>query len=155
MIKCSNCDQEIEITTAIKKELEEKILQETQAKYDAKMKQLQIENEHALKEKEKEVELVKERIVSEARKEAIERVRKEYDAKIESTKEESLEREKQNKEFFSIFSICLFVCYSQVCPIIISNFPYLVCYSLYHQSINQPANSANMSQKKSAEREAE
>lgn len=97
-IKCSNCDHEIEITAAIRKELEEKILHDANAKHTEEVERLKKEAQAELKAKEQEVEAAKEKMLLEARKEAIDKVRKEYDAKIEATKEESKEREKQNYE---------------------------------------------------------
>lgn len=97
-IKCNKCGNEIEVTEAIREELQAKILQETQAKHREEIEKLQQEKLTLLATKDRELEEAK-RIISEtARKEAIERVRKEYDAKIESTKEESQEKEKQNKD---------------------------------------------------------
>jgi len=97
-IKCEQCGNVIEITDAIRKELEAKVLQETQAKHDAEIKALKEKQEQLEEQKQKEIEQVKQEISESAKKDAIEKVRKEYDAKINSTKEESEEREKQNQE---------------------------------------------------------
>ncbi|MCA9375194.1 hypothetical protein KC622_02590, partial [Candidatus Dojkabacteria bacterium] len=97
-IKCEQCGNVIEITDAIRKELEAKVLQETQAKHDAEIKSLKEKQEQLEEQKQKEIEQVKQEISASAKKDAIEKVRKEYDAKISSTKEESEEREKQNQE---------------------------------------------------------
>ncbi len=79
-ITCNKCGNPIEITEAIRAELEEKVLAQAQAKHEQELEQLKL------------------KMTETARKEAIERVRKEYDAKIVATKEESAEREKQNRE---------------------------------------------------------
>jgi len=97
-IKCEQCGNVIEITDAIRKELEAKVLQETQAKHDAEIKTLKEKQEQLEEQKQKEIEQVKQEISESAKKDAIEKVRKEYDTKINSTKEESEEREKQNQE---------------------------------------------------------
>lgn len=97
-IKCEQCGNVIEITDAIRKELEAKVLQETQAKHDAEIKALKEKQEQLEEQKQKEIEQAKQEISESAKKDAIEKVRKEYDAKINSTKEESEEREKQNQE---------------------------------------------------------
>jgi len=97
-IKCEQCGNVIEITDAIRKELEAKVLQETQAKHDAEIKALKEKQEQLEEQKQKEIEQVKQEISESAKKDAIEKVRKEYDAKISSTKEESEAREKQNQE---------------------------------------------------------
>ncbi|HRN86690.1 MAG TPA: DUF2130 domain-containing protein [Candidatus Dojkabacteria bacterium] len=97
-IKCEQCGNVIEITDAIRKELEAKVLQETQAKHDAEIKALKEKQEQLEEQKQKEIEQVKQEISESAKKDAIEKVRKEYDTKINSTKEESEEREKQNQE---------------------------------------------------------
>lgn len=93
-IKCSNCGNEVEITEAIKKELEESVVKELNLKH-----QNEIRN---IKEKsEKEIEERTEKIENEAKRKAIEKVRREYDSKIEETKEESKEAMRQNKELQS------------------------------------------------------
>lgn len=97
-IKCEQCGNIIEITDAIRKELEAKVLQETQSKHDAEIKALKEKQEQLEEQKQKEIEQVKQEISESAKKDAIEKVRKEYDTKINSTKEESEEREKQNQE---------------------------------------------------------
>ncbi len=97
-IKCEQCGNVIEITDAIRKELEAKVLQETQSKHDAEIKALKEKQEQLEEQKQKEIEQVKQEISESAKKDAIEKVRKEYDAKITSTKEEAEEREKQNQE---------------------------------------------------------
>lgn len=97
-IKCEDCGNEIEITDAIRKELEAKVLQETRAKHDAEIKALERKQEELEEQKKNEIEQVKQKITEVAKKDAIDKVRKEYDAKINSTKEESEEREKQNQE---------------------------------------------------------
>jgi len=97
-IKCEQCGNVIEITDAIRKELEAKVLQETQAKHDAEINALKEKQEQFEEQKQKEIEQVKQEISESAKKDAIEKVRKEYDAKINSTKEESEAREKQNQE---------------------------------------------------------
>lgn len=97
-IKCDKCGNVIEITDAIRKELEVKILHETQVKHDAEIKTLKEKQNQLEEQKQREIEQARQEISASAKKEAIEKVRKEYDTKINSTKEESEEREKQNLE---------------------------------------------------------
>lgn len=97
-IKCNKCGNEIEISEAITKELEGKVLQETQAKHEAELQKLQDENKQLENSKKEAIEKLKTEIGETSRKEAIEIVRKEYDTKINSTKEEAEAREKQNQE---------------------------------------------------------
>ncbi|MDH4128792.1 MAG: DUF2130 domain-containing protein [Spirochaetota bacterium] len=97
-IKCNKCQNQIEITEAIREELEAKVLEETKAKHQNEINKLIQEKENLKKAKEKEFEDFQKHITESIRKETIDKVRKEYDAKIESTKEESQAREKQNKE---------------------------------------------------------
>lgn len=79
-IKCDNCGNEIEITEAIKKELEQKILAETEIKHK------------------EEVKRVREEALASAKQEATEKVQKEFELKIRIAKEESEENGKQVKE---------------------------------------------------------
>lgn len=97
-IKCQNCGNEIEITEALQKDLEKKILHETQAKYKNEIDSLKKQQENLIKTKELELEKAKIEISTKAREEAIQKVYKEYESKIESTKQESEQREKQYKE---------------------------------------------------------
>lgn len=97
-IKCEQCGNVIEITDAIRKELEAKILQETQSKHEAEIKSLMEKQEQLEVQKQKEIDQVKLEVSEAAKKDAIEKVRKEFDAKINSTKEESEAREIQNQE---------------------------------------------------------
>lgn len=97
-IKCNKCGNQIEVTEAIRKELEEKVLQETQEKHEQEILKLKQQQEALRKQKDDEIEKVKQEITKTARKDAIEKVRKEYDTKIEATKEESDIREKQYRE---------------------------------------------------------
>lgn len=97
-IKCNQCGNTIEVSEAISKELEAKVLKESKDKHEAELKNL-MDKQKLLEEKQtEEIEKMKIEISDKARKDAIEKVRKDYDAKINSTKEESEEREKQNKE---------------------------------------------------------
>lgn len=97
-IKCNKCQNQIEITQAIREELETKILAEQEKKYHQEIDKLKHEKDKLISDKEKELEDQKKHILETSRKEAIEKVRQEYDIKIQSTKEESLEREKQVKD---------------------------------------------------------
>ncbi|MBU4210413.1 DUF2130 domain-containing protein [Patescibacteria group bacterium] len=97
-IKCNKCGNEIELSEALKRDLEEKVLQQTQAKHRQDIERLEKAKEELIKTKDQELEEAKEKISKEARAEAIIKIRKAYDAKIESTKEDVLEQAKQNKE---------------------------------------------------------
>jgi hypothetical protein len=97
-IKCSQCGHQIEITEALKSELEAKVLAETQAQHREEIEKLTQERTELIKTKEAELEAAKKEIGETARKEAIEKVRREFEVKIQTTTEEAGEREKQNKE---------------------------------------------------------
>jgi len=97
-IKCPKCGNKIEISEALKKDLEEKVLQQTQAKHQQDIEKLEKEKEELIREKNKELEEVKEKILRQAKEEATIKAKKIYDAKIELTKEDALEQAKQNKE---------------------------------------------------------
>lgn len=79
-IKCTHCGKEVEVTEALAHELEEKILKETQEKHAKELEDL----EKSVREK--------------SREEAIKKVRSQYDARIESTKKDAEDTEKQNKK---------------------------------------------------------
>lgn len=120
IIKCNKCGNEIEVSEALSKELEEKILQETKDKHHNEVqallkKQENLEQQRKLEvekleklrkheqeqletQKKQEIENLQKEISEKARKEAIEKVRRDYDAKIISTKEESEEISRQNKK---------------------------------------------------------
>ncbi|MEI7579418.1 MAG: DUF2130 domain-containing protein [bacterium] len=97
-IKCNKCGNEIEISEAIRSELEAKVIKETEAKHQNEI--------HLLLEKQKQIEQkqqiqlaeVKLEISKTAKQEALEQVKKEYAAKIDSAKEAAEERDKQNLE---------------------------------------------------------
>jgi len=97
-IKCNKCGNEIEITEAIRRELEEKVLLETKTKHEEEIEKINQKHEEFAKQKDQEIEKVKQEITKSARQDAIEKVRKEYDVKIETTKEEAETIEKQYKE---------------------------------------------------------
>ncbi len=97
-IKCTNCSKDIEITEAIRQELEDKILAENDQKHAEEIKKLK-EDQDKFLEKQKEIlKKEKEELEQRLRLETIEKVRKEYNTKIENTKIETAEMEKQNKE---------------------------------------------------------
>ena len=100
-IKCNKCHNQIEITEAIREELQAKVLQEAESKHQLELKKIEDKHNSRLKELENEMDESKKKITEAARKEAIDKIRKEYDAKIEVTKEESREKEKQNTELQS------------------------------------------------------
>lgn len=97
-ITCDQCGNTIEITDAIRKELEEKVLRDTKEKHDAEIKALKEKQVRLEEEKKAEIDKIRLEANESARKDAMEKVRKEYDAKILSTKEEAEEREKKNQE---------------------------------------------------------
>jgi hypothetical protein len=79
-IICPRCNHEISIDEVLSTQIEA----ELKAHYEEKHQQ--------------EIALIKKQLNEKVRQEAIEKVRKEYQVKIDSTKEESFEREKQNKD---------------------------------------------------------
>ncbi|GAH00685.1 unnamed protein product [marine sediment metagenome] len=97
-IKCDKCGNQIEITEAIRKELEEKVLQKFQAKHQEEITNLNKKIEEINKSKEEEIEKVKKDIYQEAEKAANDKVKKEYDKKLELSKGEIETRDKENKE---------------------------------------------------------
>lgn len=98
MIKCDKCGNEIEVSDALRKELEAKILLETNTKHQKEIEELKGKQKDLEEKQEKEIENVKKEIKENSRLEAMKEVKKEYDATITSTKEESEAREKQNKD---------------------------------------------------------
>ena len=96
-ITCNQCQNQIEITEAIRAELETKALAETQTKHQQEITLLKQKQADAIKAKEQELEQTKQQITESARKQAIAKVRQEYDVKIQSTQEEAEERQKQNQ----------------------------------------------------------
>lgn len=86
-VKCDRCGNEIEITEAIRKELEGKILEETQARH--------LEE---LKAKEKEFEETKTEIYKKAQKEAEKKASKELEDRIKQVEEEAKDMDKKNKD---------------------------------------------------------
>jgi len=104
-IRCNKCGNEIEITEALSKELETKVLQEIQSKHEDEMKKLKDRELELLESNKKfeqtklaELEKLKQEISEQARRDAIEKVRKDYDSRITTTKEEAEEARKQNSE---------------------------------------------------------
>lgn len=97
-IKCNKCGNEIEITEAIREELEVKILQETQTQHQAELSKLKQVHELTLKQKETDFEKYKLEMSAQARKEALEKIQEEYRLKEEQTKRENQEREHKIKE---------------------------------------------------------
>jgi hypothetical protein len=97
-IRCNKCGEEIEITKAIQEDLEQKILKQTEAKHQFEISALKKGLQEELLKQEKVMAEEREALTKKARTEAIEKVRKEYDAKIASTKEEAEEQGKQNLE---------------------------------------------------------
>lgn len=98
IIKCDKCGNSIEVSDAISKELEAKILKETEEKHRLEVDALIKRQKELESEKEIEIAKVKAEISENAKKDAIEKVRKEYDSKIVATKEEAATREQQNIE---------------------------------------------------------
>jgi len=86
-VKCDNCGNEIEITEAIRKELEAKILEETQAKH-----------KEALEAKEKEFEEAKTALYEKAQEEADKKASKEFKKRLAQLKEDAEGSEEENKE---------------------------------------------------------
>lgn len=86
-IKCPKCGEQFEPTEAFKHELKDRVLKEAKSKHEQEVKNLK-----------KEFEDKQQQVLATSRKEAIEKIRKEYDSKIISTKEESEEKDKQNKD---------------------------------------------------------
>ncbi|MBP9759378.1 DUF2130 domain-containing protein [Candidatus Dojkabacteria bacterium] len=97
-IKCNKCGNEIEVSEAISKELEAKVLQETKVKHQAEIQTILDKQKLQEQQNELKIENLKIEITEKARSEAIDKVRKEYDAKINSTKEEAEANEKQNRD---------------------------------------------------------
>ncbi|QQS38846.1 DUF2130 domain-containing protein [Candidatus Woesebacteria bacterium] len=97
-ITCPFCNKHFEPSDAYKHELEEKLISDIKAKYNEELIKLKKEKQDILVKSEEKLEEVKNEITLKARKDAINKVRLEYDAKIASTKEESKEQEYKNKE---------------------------------------------------------
>ncbi len=86
-IRCDKCGNEIEITEAIRKELEEEIIKEIRTQYEQK-----------LVAKDKEVQEAKEEIYKNAAEEADKIAKEAYEKKIRQAKEEALCIEKEKKD---------------------------------------------------------
>jgi len=86
-IKCDRCGNEIEITEAIRKELEQKILGETKIKHQKE-----------LEEKDKELEKARQEIYENAQKEADKKAEEKYKNKIQQMEEEASGVGKENEE---------------------------------------------------------
>jgi len=86
-IKCDKCGNEIEISEALRKELEQKVLEETRIKH-----------QEELEAKDKEFERVKEEIYRTAQEEASKKAVKEYEKKIKQIEEEASDIGKENKD---------------------------------------------------------
>jgi len=86
-IECDKCGNEIEITEAIRKELEQKVLEETQLKHQKE-----------LEEKDREIERAKDEIYEAARQEADKKAEGEYKKKIKQMEEEASGIGKENEE---------------------------------------------------------
>lgn len=86
-IKCDKCGNEIEISEALRKELEQKVLEETRIKH-----------QEELEAKDKELEKVKEEIYKTAQEEANKKATKEYEKKIKQIEEETSGIGEENKE---------------------------------------------------------
>lgn len=91
-IKCDKCGNEIELNSALTKDIQDKISRRYKEEYEVKFKEIQIQSEKEFEIKRKEIE---ERL----RNELIVKVRQEYDSKIEAVKKESELKEKQNESY--------------------------------------------------------
>lgn len=97
-VKCPHCQQQIQVDEVLRHDLESQIKQETEQKF---RQQLAIKNrqlEDLEKKQQQELVEIKKKAEEQARTAAIVKVREEYDAKIEATKQESEERQKQVKQ---------------------------------------------------------
>ncbi|MEA3355259.1 MAG: DUF2130 domain-containing protein [Patescibacteria group bacterium] len=97
-IKCPHCNKLFEPTDAYKHELEEKLIKETQLKYQGEIKQLKQEKQEIAQSREKEIEEVKKKTTEIVKKQAENKARKKLEIKITSIQEEAQAQEKQNKE---------------------------------------------------------
>jgi len=97
-IKCNKCGNIIEVSEALKKELETQIIKEAEEKYKREIQDLKEKEKEFERNKEVEIEKIKTEIFEKAKDDAISKVRKEYDYKINSTKQEAEEKDKQNRE---------------------------------------------------------
>ena len=84
-IKCVQCGHEIEITEALKKDIEQQIAADLNKKYQTEIEKIKQTNADLI-----------EKTKSEIRQKAISEAQKAYEAKIKQTKELAAEQEKQN-----------------------------------------------------------
>lgn len=97
-IKCSNCGHQLEITEALRSELEEKVLAETQQKHQDEMKEYQRKHDALIKQKEDEFLKEKEEMSEKAKEEAEKKIRVEFGSKLTAVTIQAEEREKQNQD---------------------------------------------------------
>lgn len=97
-INCNKCGNLIEVSEALSKELETRILKDLEGKHEKEIANLIEKQKLTEQQNLREIENVKAQIDESLKKEAYEKVRREYDAKYISAKEEADERGKQNKE---------------------------------------------------------
>ncbi len=86
-IKCNQCGHEIEVTEALKKDIESQIMAQVSQKHEQEISKIKLENSQNL-----------EKTKAEIQKKAIEKANKAYEDKIKITKDEAQERQKQNIE---------------------------------------------------------
>jgi len=86
-IKCDKCGNEIEITEAIKKELEAKIIKETEQRH-----------KEEIKLKEEEFEAKKEELLKDAEEKAQKNAAKEFEKKLDQLKEDAQAQDETNKK---------------------------------------------------------
>jgi hypothetical protein len=97
-INCSKCGHQLEITEALKAELEKKVLAETQQKHQEELEKIKQEQNTLLKKKEADFVKEKEVMLITARDDAEKKVKHDFDRRLSTIKAEAEDREKQNQE---------------------------------------------------------
>jgi hypothetical protein len=97
-ITCNECGNVIEVTEAIRKELETRILQDTQVKRQTEIQAFLDKQKQLEQQKRDEIEKIKSDASAKVNKVEIDNLRKEYDAQINATKAEVQVRKTLDQE---------------------------------------------------------
>ena len=97
-VECTHCGKQIKVDEALQHQLEEKVKSESEAKHKAELAQLEQARKESLEKQQAEFDQAKKELASKAKEQAIDLVRKQYDAKISETKAASEEAEKNNQK---------------------------------------------------------
>ncbi len=97
-IICNKCGNKIEITEAIRKDLEQKVLKEIEVKHTQEIEELKQQQTDLVKRNEVELEKAKIEITANTRKEANKKLQKEFKIQLKEREEDAKRREKQYQQ---------------------------------------------------------